>query len=142
VEVAPLTLENRPDPDAVRFLEDRINEFNVEATGIRDGGVLAHFVRGEDGEIVAGIYGWTWGGCCEIRYLWVHPERRGEGIGSRLLQAAEAEAAARGCSQVILDTHSFQAPEFYRRNGYDVVGEVEGYPRGHSKLYLRKRLRP
>jgi ribosomal protein S18 acetylase RimI-like enzyme len=38
-------------------------------------------------------------------------------------------------------THSFQAPDFYRKLGFSVVGEVRGYPQGHGHLYLEKSLR-
>ena len=41
---------------------------------------------------------------------------------------------------MVLSTHSFQAPDFYRRLGFTVVGEVKGYPEGHSSIYLRKLL--
>jgi GNAT superfamily N-acetyltransferase len=138
-DTAPM-VTSQPEDGDIRFLDDRINEFNYAATGYTDGALLASFVRDEQGAIVAGMYGWTWGGCCEIRYLWVQEPRRGQGYGSRLLQAAEHEAKRRGCTQVVLDTHSFQAPDFYRRHGYEVVGSVEGYPRGYQKIYLRKRL--
>jgi len=128
-----------PDESARTFLQDRINEFNYDTTGIRDGREL--FVIGrEGGEIVGGIYGWTWGGTCDIQYLWVREDRRGAGLGSRLLRAAEEEAERRGCAQVVVATHSFQAPEFYRRFGYEVTGDVEGYPVGHSHITLRKPL--
>jgi ribosomal protein S18 acetylase RimI-like enzyme len=53
---------------------------------------------------------------------------------SRLKQC---DAAAR---QLVLSTHSFQAPEFYRKLGFDVVSELPDYPRGHSHLVMRKRL--
>ncbi len=137
-----LTIENEPTPQDVQFLDDQLTEFNFAQTGIRDGRLLASFARDEARQIVAGIYGWTWGGTCEIRYLWVKGELRGHGYGRRLLAAAEVEARSRGCTQMVLDTHSFQAPGFYRKYGYEVVGIVDDYPRGGQKIFLTKRLQP
>ncbi len=135
-----IKIEAKPRRDDVQFLDDRIIEFNLEATGIIDGVELAIFIRNEAGEIRAGLYGWTWGGTCEIASLWVNRDLRGQGLGSQLLQAAEAEARARGATQIVLDTHSFQAPEFYKRFGFEVVGQVENYPRGHRHIFMRKLL--
>ena len=142
-DAGPLRVEAHPAPQDVQFLEDQINAYNVASTGIGGEGddiLLAVFLRDDDGAVIAGVYGWTWGGCCEIRYLWVHADRRGQGYGRSLLAAAEREAVRRGCQQVVLDTHSFQAPDFYRKLGYEIVGVVDDYPRGHKKYYLKKRL--
>lgn len=124
------------------WLSRQMYAFNVETTGITDGRELAAVVRDAAGEIVAALAGHTWGGTAEVNYLWVREPDRYRGHGRRLLQLAEAEAAARGCTQIVLDTHSFQAPRFYERLGYAVVGVVEGYPAGHRKLWLRKALAP
>jgi GNAT superfamily N-acetyltransferase len=69
-------------------LSERIYQFNVEATGIGDGRWLRAAVRGSEGELVAGLAGWTWGGCGYADSLWVRADRRGRGLGSRLLAAA------------------------------------------------------
>ena len=80
------------------------------------------------GAVVAGISGWTWGDCCELQNLWVEPSLRGRGLATRLLAAAEAEAAARGCSQTVHFTYDFQARALYEQSGYELVGRVEDFP--------------
>jgi SAM-dependent methyltransferase len=127
---------DRPDPRDIVVLEDRINEFNFARTGYRDA-ILEHDASGD---LVAGLYGWTRGASCEVRFLWVRQDRRRGGLGTRLLRAAEAEAARRGAAQLVLGTHGFQAPRFYRRLGYHVVGVVDDHPLGWRHYWLRKRL--
>ena len=129
-----------PSLGDVRFLEDRLYEFNRAATGIDDGRALGVFLRDESGNVLAAAAGHTWGGTCELRQVWVAEARRGAGLGRRVLAAAEAEAIHRGCAQLVLATHSFQAPDLYRKFGYEIVSEVPEYPRGHSYLVLRKLL--
>jgi GNAT superfamily N-acetyltransferase len=138
--VQEFVVEADPTPEQVQYLEDRIYEFNSGATGITDGEWLAIFVRDDAGRIVAGVCGNTWGGCCEIRQLWVEESRRGRGMGSRLLAAAEHEARRRGCTRILLMTFSFQAPAFYARHGFTTLATVDGHPRGHRNLLMSKRL--
>src|SRR5262249_17478957 len=87
-----------------------------------------------------GVFGWTWGATCYIRYLFVPAGMRRRGHGSRLMATVEAEAALRGCHQIVLETHDFQAPEFYRKLGFAITGRVPDYPCGHQYLPLVKRL--
>ena len=108
-------------------------------TGIgedRDLGIEAR----RQGELVGACYGGTWGGTCELESLWVHPDLRRSGLGTRLLAAAESEAAQRGCHQVVLLSHRIQAPGYYEQQGYEIVGQVEDYPAGTDAIWYRKRL--
>ncbi|HEX3233658.1 MAG TPA: GNAT family N-acetyltransferase [Gemmatimonadales bacterium] len=135
-----LVINAEPTPQEVQYLEDRLYEFNSSATGITDGEWLAIFVKNEEGEIVAGICGNTWGGCLEIRQFWVEEARRKQGLGTTLLGAAEQEARRRGCRQILLMTFTFQAPVFYAKHGFEVIAVVDDHPHGHKNLLLRKRL--
>jgi GNAT superfamily N-acetyltransferase len=131
---------DRASGEDLRFLEDQINEFNVAATGIGDARDLVILLRDPAGRIYAGLSGHTWGGAAEVKLLWVDEAWRYRGVGSRLLRAAEQEARIRGCAKMVLSTHSFQAPQFYRRLGYAIAGEVRDYPAGHSHMLLEKTL--
>jgi adenylate cyclase class IV/GNAT superfamily N-acetyltransferase len=122
------------------FLDDRIFAFNIECTGFTDGRPFAAVRKSPAGEIVAAANGHTWGGCCFVAHLWVHPALRRRGAGRALLHAAEQEALRRGCAQSLLLTHSFQAPVFYERLGYTRTAEIPGYPQGHAQYAYAKRL--
>ena len=129
------------DRDLVDRLDDEIYAFNAATTGMRDGRLLS--IRAtDDGELAGGLSGWTWGGCGYVHLLWVAQDRRGQGVGTALLTAAEKEMVARDCRVVLLATHSFQAPSFYRRHGYTQVAEVADYPVGYSQVHFRKDLPP
>jgi GNAT superfamily N-acetyltransferase len=121
-------------------LDAEINAFNAAVTGQADGRLLCVSARGDGGDLRAGLFGWTWGGCGYVELLWVREDHRGQGLGTRLLAAAEQEIRRRGCSQVALSTHSFQAPGFYARFGYRECGRTPSYPRGHDQIHLVKQL--
>ncbi len=128
------------DADVVARMENELSAFNFATTGIHDGRWLFATVRDEAGELRGAIQGWTWGGSGWIERLWVRERDRGAGLGTALLTAAIDEIRARECTQVGLTTHSFQAPDFYRRHGFTVAGEIPGYPAGHSYLLMRRAL--
>jgi GNAT superfamily N-acetyltransferase len=133
-------LVDQPTSDDMSFLGERLYEFNVGATAIHDGTLLGIFMRDDNGVMTAGLHGHTWGGTCEISRLWVSDDLRHQGIGSRLMSAAEEEARRRGCRQMFLTTHSFQAPVFYASIGFEEIGRITDYPAGHDQIFLRKRL--
>jgi GNAT superfamily N-acetyltransferase len=135
-----VVVETEPSLHDIRDLQEHLYAYNAERTGCHDGQWLAIFWREASGGLVAGLYGWTWARCLRVSDLWVRESERRRGRGSRLLQAAEHEARARGCTRAVLDTHSFQAPGFYQKHGYLVVSVVEDYPPGHRTYTLAKEL--
>jgi hypothetical protein len=57
---ARLELETEPKAGDIHLFYQLLYQFNVQATGIADGKLLASFLR--DGE--GGVFGWTWGAAC------------------------------------------------------------------------------
>jgi GNAT superfamily N-acetyltransferase len=100
-------VEDNPDPLDIEVLETQIRREASAAMGLGDEVELAIFVR-DAGKVVAGISGWTWGDCCELQSLWVKPSLRGRGLATRLIAAAETEAAARGCTQTATSPTTFK----------------------------------
>lgn len=129
------------DEAALTELRERLIAHNIAVTGYDDGRSLSCFLRDEAGGVVAGLGGFTWGGYAKIEWLWLAEHLRGSGLGRRLVEAAEAEAAARGCRVVRVDTHTFQAPGFYEGLGYQRVGEAVDTPVGHREIFYAKELR-
>jgi GNAT superfamily N-acetyltransferase len=138
--VGELTVSDDPAAEDVQFLEDHITEHNLVRTDRRDYQPLGVFMRDEAQQVVAGLSGFTWADWLEVKLVWVREDLRGQGIGRRLVQAAEANARARGCRYVWLDSYSFQAPEFYERLGYHAFGTLEDYPAPHRRVFLTKAL--
>ncbi|GAB3851697.1 hypothetical protein GCM10029963_39960 [Micromonospora andamanensis] len=128
------------DEDLAARLDAELTAFNNQATGVADEAELAVRVTDADGELVAGLTGWSWGTCAGINMVWVRADRRGEGWGGRLLAAAEQEARQRGCTEISVASFSFQAPGFYRRHGYLDTGRREGIPGGHVDHHFWKSL--
>jgi ribosomal protein S18 acetylase RimI-like enzyme len=133
-------IERTHDPQIGQALKERIERFNVATTGISEWHQLTYVVRDEHGELSGGVDGWEWGGTCFVAGLWVREDCRRRGIGSALVTELEAEARRLGCHQIAVETHTFQAPAFYERRGFERVGEVTEYPRGHGFVLLAKPL--
>ena len=55
------------------------------------------FLEDEADRKLAGLTGETFGNWLCIQFLFVSEQLRGQGIGGKLLQAAEEEARKRGC---------------------------------------------
>jgi GNAT superfamily N-acetyltransferase len=94
----------------------------------------------EGNEIVGGVVGELWTAVLFIQYFWMEQKFRGAGFGGKLIKAIEDEARRFGAVRAYVDTMSFQAPGFYRANGYEEFGSIEGYPGGVTRHWFTKSL--
>jgi len=122
-------------------LSDELDTYNAAATpGVAPAEELTVRIE-EDGQLLAGASGWTWGQAAGIAMTWVDARQRGSGLGSALLDSFEKEARRRGCTHVFVTSFTFQAPAFYQRNGYREIFRWEGVPTaGLDDVHMRKDL--
>jgi GNAT superfamily N-acetyltransferase len=113
--------------------------FNKRALGKFDFKPLSITLR-HRGAIVGGLYGETYLNWMFISLFWLADEFRGKGFGSKIMQAAEKEARKRGVKNAYVDTFSFQAPDFYLKQGYREFGRLDEFPAGHHRSWLTKAL--
>lgn len=117
-----------------------LSAFNQQSVGPSEKRNLAVVVRNEAGVIVGGISGYTAWGWLYTQWLWVDEAARGQALAGRMLQAAEAEAIARGCHSAHIDTFSPHALHVYQKAGYEIFGELPDFPKGKTRSFLKKAL--
>ena len=130
----------KPEEAAWGIIGRGLHEYNIAQAGDNKFQRLCFVLRDAKEEIVGGILGelyWEW---FYVDLMWVREDLRQYGHGRRLLTHAEDEARRRGASHVYLDTFSFQAPDFYQKNGYEIFGELTDYPPGHRRFFFTKQL--
>ena len=98
------------------------------------------FTKDINGAKTGGLVGEIWGNWLVIKYLWVSPENKGQGLGSQLLLEAENFAKTKGCHSCFLDTFSFQAKPFYIKRGYQLQFTLEQFPENSERHYFTKHL--
>lgn len=128
------------DKEDAAFVRKNLIEYNKKQVAYTEEEKINIILRNNQDEIVGGILAYTDWKCFHIEILWVDDSLRGQGQGKELMNLAEEIAIEKGCNLIRLETYSFQAPEFYQKLDYKILGKLENYPEGFDHYYLYKRL--
>lgn len=142
VRTGPAFVETEsPSPEAYDALLAELRRFTTRAVGAPDNSDFALLIRdAETGDPIGGLWAQSrWGGF-HIDMIVVPESLRGQGVGTHLMQAAEAEARRRRCRHMWLDTYSFQARPFYEKLGFTIFGQLEGPAPIHPRFFMMKPL--
>ena len=141
---APLRIAlERAQPGAVsRALWNGLVRTNREKAGPLRYSRAVIAVRDAKGRVQGGLILQSYWLESYVELLWLAAHARGAGVGSRLIAEAERIARRRGSRLIHLNTYSFQAPKFYEKLGYRRFGGMSGSPKGASRHFYAKRLRP
>ncbi len=135
-----ITVTATPSPEDLEIIGGGLASFNEADVGPAGREPLAVVVWADAGRLVAGVSGYTAWGWLYVQWLWIAEDQRGQGLAGRMLNAAEAEARARGCHAAYIDTFNPIALKVYRRAGYVPFGELADFPRGRTRTFLQKAL--
>jgi len=127
-----------PSADDMVYLSQQFRAFYDRQCGIFPSKELNLFVYVPDKEIIGGLRGdisWGW---LHVDVLWVAAAHRQDGIGTSLMDRAEAEACAMDVHQAYLETTDFQALGFYEKRGYQVFAQLDDQPPKHICYYMKK----
>ena len=128
-----------PSPEDDDFVGMALGAYNAPFLRDPTYAYFALFVRDEAAAVRAALFGHVYAGWLFVKYLWVHAELRGGGIGRSLMAEAERRALALGCHSAWVDTFSFQAPGFYQKFGYKEFARLD-YPPEHQRIFFKKSL--
>ena len=121
------------------YIDEQISEYNYSKVGKYEYEKLILCIRDQQNRIIGGLSGHTGLDWLYIHLLWVDEPHRGFGYGIKLMEKAEKEAINRGCHSAYLYSYYFQAPSFYEGLGYEKVCILQDFPKGHQKIFLKKR---
>ena len=97
--------------------------------------------REKDGRLIALLHAQQVLENIHIKALVVDKEHQKKGLGASLLAELEEKAAEAGVTSITLSTKSYQARDFYIKQGYEIYASLEDVPqRGVTKYHFIKRL--
>lgn len=127
------------DLELFSTLATNIRAFNQSVLGTLDVQTVSVCAKDSAENLVGGLYAEFVNRWLLVHAMWVAEERRGQGLGRRLMEELEQFAAENQAIGAQVDTTSFQAPGFYEKFGYREFGRLENFYAGHSRIYLAKR---
>ena len=104
--------------DEVSVLREGVIQEAIKAKGMSRMRPFAFFLKNSKNSILGGIQGTTLYGCLYVNLLWVAPELRHKGWGSRLICECEKLGLERQCTFASLTTMDWEALPFYQKLGY------------------------
>ncbi len=136
-----IEVTQNPDSKDLHVISQGLQFHNAKFIGgiaVEDELKFSVFAKDVAGTVVGGIRAvafWNW---LNIEVIWVDEKIRGTGVGRKLLNKAEEYAIKNNFFFASLETTSFQAREFYEKQGYEVFGKLADYPKGYTMFYMKK----
>ncbi|MBD5115401.1 MAG: GNAT family N-acetyltransferase [Ruminococcaceae bacterium] len=107
------------DDDIYSLIDTEFSKF-ADKNGVVCDYTSFGFIAKEDNKVVGVIRGHSSYNEVHISDLIILEQYRNSHIGTRLVEAVEKYCADNGFESITLSTYDFQAPEFYKKCGFEV----------------------
>lgn len=135
-----IVVDTAPKEQDVNTVFDGLKAYNNLFVKHVEKKELGIFLKDDD-KTVGGIVSYYYAQWMYIDTLWVDAQYRVKGYGKKLIIQAEAKAKELGVKTILVDTFSFQAPEFYEKNGYEKWTKLKDNPvKVMTRYYYKKQL--
>ncbi|MCP5492059.1 MAG: GNAT family N-acetyltransferase [Chlamydiales bacterium] len=131
-------IEETFDIDLKKRIYEGFSEHALASVGSDSNMEDITFIARDSGIFLGAVHGKTFWGALHIKYLYVTPEARRNGIGKALMHRAFKKGILMGCRFAFIETMSFQAVDFYKNLGFIEEYVRSGYDKGTSFHYMRK----
>ncbi|MFT8310673.1 MAG: GNAT family N-acetyltransferase [Sporolactobacillus sp.] len=102
---------------------------------------ISYAMYDDQGQVIGGAAAEFHWNALHVSLLAVSEVYRIKGVGTKLIERIEQEAREHHCDMVLLETMSYQAPLFYQKLGFQVIGRIGDYPgKGECQYILQKML--
>lgn len=130
------TVDDNPKLDDDAVVRNGIVNFNKSVINEKAShfSVFAKFNE----RIIGGALIWEHSDALYIDVLWCDDDFRHQGVGTKIMSLIEDEANKKSIKKLFVETYGFQAKDFYKKQGFSVIGVIPQYILGHDKIFLRK----
>ncbi len=137
------------NPAVASTILSGLEQFNLQFFKKRDPSfALDSFViyaKDDQSQIIGGLSAYIFerasGSWIAVDYAWVEEKMRHQGIGTKLFKELEEFAREKHCTHIQLFTWAYQAPEFYKKLGFECVGTIPAWTEEHDAVFFRKLLK-
>ena len=122
-------------------IESRLEDYDNKYTQNDLEGSIKIGMEDDEGNIIAGLDAViTTFKILYVSTLFVDEKYRRQGYGTQLVKEMELRAKKRGVNTIRLDTFDWQGKDFYKKLGYELVGDYSNIEDGYAEYFFLKRL--
>jgi GNAT superfamily N-acetyltransferase len=136
--VYKIKFEANPTTAEIKILHDGIADHAKQMKSQKPLKFYAYFIQDSEDQIKGGCNGCIYYGCLYIDNLWVDKELRRKNYGKQLMELAEQFGKENDALFSTVNTMDWEALDFYKKLGYAIEFERQGYVNDSTFYFLRK----